>query len=196
MNDQRQDRERAADWARQMLADPTVVILDTETTGLGPDAEIVQIAVIDAAGITLLDTLVRPTRSIPPDATRVHGITDAMVAEAPTFAELAPLLYSLIGGRRVVIYNASYDMRLLRQTAVATKAGKWPGLTADCAMNAYSEWVGDWSEYHGNYRWQRLPGGDHSALGDARATLAVLRVMAATWPDVGVDAAQEAAHDD
>lgn len=178
MSDHTRDRERAAEWARTILADQNVVILDTETTGLDSDAEIVQVAVIDTAGAVLLDTLIRPTRPIPPDATGIHGITDAMVADAPTFAELAPLLYSLIAGRRLVIYNASYDMRLLRQTAVATKAAKWPALTADCAMNGYSEWVGEWNARYGNYRWQRLPGGDHSALGDCRATLAVLKQMA------------------
>jgi DNA polymerase-3 subunit epsilon len=46
-------------------------------------------------------------------------------------------------------------------------------------MHWYAQFVGDWNEYHGNYKWQRLPGGDHSALGDCRATLAVLKEMAA-----------------
>jgi DNA polymerase-3 subunit epsilon len=45
-------------------------------------------------------------------------------------------------------------------------------------MHWYSQWIGDWNDYHGNYKWQRLPGGDHSALGDCRATLAVLKQMA------------------
>lgn len=48
----------------------------------------------------------------------------------------------------------------------------------ECAMKLYATWWGDWSEYHGNYKWQRLPGGDHSALGDCRATLALLRRIA------------------
>jgi DNA polymerase-3 subunit epsilon len=46
-------------------------------------------------------------------------------------------------------------------------------------MRQYAAFVGEWNEYHGNYRWQRLPGGDHSALGDARATLSLLKRMAA-----------------
>jgi DNA polymerase III subunit epsilon len=49
----------------------------------------------------------------------------------------------------------------------------------ECAMLAYSDWIGNWNEYHGNNRWQRLPGGDHTALGDCRATLKVLRKIAA-----------------
>ncbi len=44
------------------------MILDTETTGLY-DAEIVELSIIDTAGNVLLDTLVRPTRPIPAEAT-------------------------------------------------------------------------------------------------------------------------------
>jgi DNA polymerase-3 subunit epsilon len=38
-------------------------------------------------------------------------------------------------------------------------------------------WVGE-PGWRGGFRWQKLPGGDHSAIGDARATLAVIRRMA------------------
>ena len=50
--------------------------------------------------------------------------------------------------------------------------------TWECAMHPYSQWVGDWNDYHGSYRWQRLPGGDHTAIGDCHATYAVLQRMA------------------
>ena len=46
-------------------------------------------------------------------------------------------------------------------------------------METYAEWVGEWSDYFGSYKWQPLPGGDHDAVGDAQAALAVLRRMAA-----------------
>lgn len=174
------DRRSAEQWARDLLAQTDFVILDTETTGLDNDAEIVQIAVIDHAGQVLLNTLVKPTYPIPPGATRIHGITDEQVKDAPTFVEIAAQVSTLLSGKRIVIYNAEYDARLLRQTAKAAGLSpSWAVLTADCAMLAYSQWIGDWSDYHGNYRFQRLPGGDHSALGDARATLAVIRRMAA-----------------
>jgi DNA polymerase-3 subunit epsilon len=52
-------------------------------------------------------------------------------------------------------------------------------VTVHCAMQWYAQYVGEWHDYWGNYRWQRLPGGDHSALGDARATLSLLKRMAA-----------------
>lgn len=176
------DREKAIAWARETLAMPNAVILDTETTGLDDEAEIVQLAIIDlhnacaCAGGVFLDTLIRPSQPIPSAATAIHGITDAMVADAPRMSDILPLLRSLLDHRTVLIYNAEYDTRLLSQSGVPNLAG-WP-TTFVCVMQWYSMYVGDWSEYYGNYKWQRLPGGDHSALGDCRATLAVLKRMA------------------
>jgi len=175
------DRDYASAWARRMLAQPDMLILDTETTGLHGIAEICQIAIVDGAGQVVIDTLVKPTRPIPRDASHIHGITDDKVKDAPTFADLAPQLREILSGATVVIYNAEFDTRLMEQSARAH------GLTYEvpifageyaCAMEMYSQWVGDWSSYHHSYRWQRLPGGDHSALGDARACLAVLKKMA------------------
>ena len=64
--------------------------LDTETTGLSPSRgdRIVELAVVDDAGCPVINTLVNPERDIPWDAVRIHGITDEMVAQAPTMEEL------------------------------------------------------------------------------------------------------------
>jgi len=175
------DRDQARQWAQQLLARGDFLVLDSETTGLGGDAEIVQIAIIDPQGRTLLDTLVRPVRPIPMDATHIHGITNERVADSPTFADIAPQLRTLLSGETVVIYNSDFDVRLMEQSAQAR------GLTYEIpifsgeyqdAMEEYSAWCGEWSQYRGNYRWQRLPGGDHTALGDARACLAIIKRMA------------------
>jgi DNA polymerase-3 subunit epsilon len=78
----------------------------------------------------------------------------------------------------VVIYNAEFDTRLLDQTCqrygldVLTDGG----IKFECAMLWYAQFVGDWSDYHGGYRWQPL-GGGHRALGDCQATLGVIREM-------------------
>ncbi|NJL65352.1 MAG: hypothetical protein HC903_30705 [Methylacidiphilales bacterium] len=52
------------------------------------------------------------------------------------------------------------------------------GGSIHCAMHYYSQYVGEWNDYHGNYKWQKLPGGDHSALGDCHATLKIIKQMA------------------
>jgi DNA polymerase-3 subunit epsilon len=173
----------AVDWARELLERDlnSWAILDTETTGLGDHAEVVQIGVIDDAGNVLLDNvLVKPVRPIPPDATAIHHITNEMVANAPAFPDALPLLRSALEGKLLVIYNAQYDLRLLAQSARARNIDLQLGIQGfTCAMLEYADWVGDWNDYHGNFRWQKLEGGDHSALGDCRATLDVIKRMAA-----------------
>lgn len=47
-----------------------------------------------------------------------------------------------------------------------------------CVKEQYAAYVGDWHDHYGNYRWYPLPGGDHTALGDCRATLALMQRMA------------------
>jgi DNA polymerase-3 subunit epsilon len=66
---------------------PNALILDTETTGLDGDAEVVELAVIDCAGSVPLDILVRPIGPIPVEAAAIHGITDAMLADTLTWSK-------------------------------------------------------------------------------------------------------------
>lgn len=203
----RQAREaRAAEvaelaaWARAALADPNVVILDTETTGLEDDARIVDIAVVAGAGVVLLDTLLNPGEPIPAEASDIHGITDEMVASAPTFAGIAGQLAAVLTGRRVIIYNKTYDVGILAFELRRLFADAGDGREAlvaawmaqagfEDAMEPYSDWVGEWNDYHGNYRWQRLNGG-HRALGDCLAVIECLRAMAR---DTGADEEEAAA---
>jgi DNA polymerase-3 subunit epsilon len=174
------DREKAAFWARSLLERIDWVILDTETTGLSSLDEIVQVAIIGADGGPLLDTLVKPTQPISPDATALHGISDADVGDAPLFPEVFARIQEIITGKTVVIYNAAFDLRLVRQS-LAKYQGSASGIEeeqAECAMLWYSAWVGEmWPE--GGYKWQKLIGGDHTALGDCRATYRVIEKMAA-----------------
>lgn len=174
-----------AEWAREALADPNVVILDTETTGLEDDARIVDIAVVTGSGEVLLDTLVNPGEPIPRESTDIHGITDAMVASAPPFAEIVAELADAIRGKRVLVYNLGYDLaRLEHEFGLigSAVAGAWLAVRKtwarwEDAMVPYSDWVGDWSEWHGNNRWQPLNGG-HRALGDCLAVIECLEAMA------------------
>lgn len=177
---------RAAAWLAS-----NALILDTETTGLDGDAEVIELAVIDCTGQALIDTLVRPCRPIPGEASAIHGITDQMVAAAPGWADVrGQLLDLLASGRHLVIYNASYDLRLIRQSD-ALHGLETPALAAHCAMLTYAEHWGDIDERRGGYRWQRLgnaaaqqgveiQGTAHRALADCLTTLGILRAMAGT----------------
>ena len=75
-------RRNASAWARNLLNIPAHhwIILDTETTGLDENAEVIQIGVTDGAGKVLMDnTPCKPLRPIPAEATAIHHITNEMV---------------------------------------------------------------------------------------------------------------------
>ncbi len=185
-------RLQAAEWARNILRqDP--LILDTETTGLEPYDEICQIAIIDADGKTLLDTLVKPTVRISYGAMGIHRITDAQVADAPTWSAIAPPIHEAISHRPLVIYNADFDLKLMSQSSFAVgSAYNWrnPQVASHCAMLQYAKFYGAWNDYRDDWAWQKLDvavaqqGLDvpdapaHSALGDCLRTLAIVRAMA------------------
>jgi DNA polymerase-3 subunit epsilon len=174
------DRRKSIEWSRALLAAPSQwVVLDTETTGLGLTDEVIQVAVVAPDGSALLDSLVRPASrgDIPAQASAIHHITIEMLIGAPTFAQLAPTLEAAVAGKRIVAYNAEYDRRLLRQTALLS-GGRAPQAPWECAMIAYSRFVGEWDSHKNDYRFQRLPSGDHSAAGDCRATLKLIEQMA------------------
>ena len=186
--------DAAVERTRAWIA-ANALILDTETTGLDDDAEVVELAVIDCAGTVLLDTLVRPSGPVPAEATAIHGITDAMLADAPTWSEIHDRFCDLVEGRQVVIYSREFDARVISQTA--RRYGLQPPQCFDlarddsavhCAMQAYAELHGEWSEEKGQYRWQKLSTAAqqqgvkvenaHRALGDCLMTLGVVRAMA------------------
>lgn len=181
-----EDRLAAAEWAYSLWKQK-FLILDTETTGLGSDAEICEIAITDQRGRLLFSSLVKPSVGIPDQAISIHGISNQMVQSAPRFAEIFPVLVGLLKGQTVLIYNAAYDLRILRYCCVAAQR-PWIDVEAfmksfipQCAMLPYSAYCGEWNDYHGNYKWQKLPGGDHSAAGDCKATAQIVRQMALTW---------------
>lgn len=181
-----EDKQAAAQWANKVL-DHGCVILDTETTGLHGDVEIVELAIIDHTGIVLLNTRVKalhPERSIESGAINIHGITAEDLENAPTFGELYPRIWHALHGKYLVVYNLDFDLDLIEAECRRWYCPAFALEDSHCAMLWYAKVCGDWSNYWRSYRWHPLPGGDHSALGDARATLEVLREMAASLEKV------------
>ena len=195
-------REAISRQARAWL-EANALILDTETTGLGDDAEVVELALVDCAGAVLLDTLVRPSGPVPAEAAAIHGITDAMLAEAPTWSAIHARFCDLVEGRQVVIYSREFDTRVISQTArrYGLPAPQGFDLVLDhgpihCAMQAYARFRGEWNAEKGQYRWQKLSAAAqqqgvtvtnaHRALGDCLMTLGVVRAMASTENAQGV----------
>jgi len=184
---QRKQRALVASWARERVSNPATVFLDTETTGLGPTAEIIDLAVVDLHGNVLIDTLIAPVSPIPPETTRVHGLVDADVVGAPAWLDVYPVLALLLRERPVVVYNADFDRRMVGYCCAAHgfvgEDGDW-----HCAMHQYAAWAGVQSSHkHARYRLHKLgdalasfdlPPGNHRALGDAMACRSLVLALA------------------
>lgn len=93
------------------------VVVDTETTGLSSTRDnIIELAAIkfeDWIPIAKFHTLINPKKHIPDDASAVNGITDEMVAEAPTFSQIIESLIDFVGKFSLVGHNLPFDLKFL-----------------------------------------------------------------------------------
>ena len=102
----------------------TYVVFDTETTGLDPRGgdEIVQLAAVRLMNGRRvqgeeLDMLVNPGRPIPPSSTKVHGVTDAMVAGAPGIETVGAKFHRYCENAVLVAHNAPFDLAFFHKHA-------------------------------------------------------------------------------
>ncbi|MGQ0603068.1 MAG: 3'-5' exonuclease [Anaerolineales bacterium] len=181
-------RQSATQIARAEL-ERYPVYLDTETTGLDEWDEIVDICVLDAEGHALLDSLVKPKCEISTAATAVHGLTNAMVANALAWPELWPQVEAVLAGQRVAVYNAAFDLKMMAHSHRA-HGMHWtfPESNFFCVMLLYAQFKGDWNPKRRAYRWHSLEEAGrqcriplpnaHRAREDAALARAVLHHMA------------------
>lgn len=97
--------------------DRTYIALDVETTGLeaGVD-EIIEVAAVKFCGDQVLETfqhLVKPRHSIPLKISRLTGITQADLADAPPFSQVAPDLVRFVRSYPIVGHSIGFDLRML-----------------------------------------------------------------------------------
>ena len=132
---------KANTWAHHLVQRDDWLVIDVETTGLGPQAEIVEVALVSGRGQTLLDVMVRPRTPSDPEATRVHGLSDEMLRQESSFEKVYRSLKDLLTGRTVVAFNAAFDAYALSNTCRMT--GLPPIYsTWECAMERYEQWRG------------------------------------------------------
>ena len=169
----------------RLLLDTTFVVLDLETTGGSPtNSKVTEIGAVKVKGgevIGEFQSFVNPETSIPPFISVLTGITDAMVATAPTIGEVFATLLEFIGSPNesvLVAHNAPFDLGFLKSAAETLKYS-WPkyevvdtakisryALTKDDVSNFK---LATLAKYFGAHT-----DPDHRALSDARATVDVL----------------------
>ena len=113
----------------------TFVVLDVETTGGSPaTASLTEVAAARYRGGELLgtyQTFVRPDERIPPFITALTGISDAMVADAPTSGEMLPSFLEFLGGAVLVGHNVRFDLSFLNHALESTGRPRLANATVD-----------------------------------------------------------------
>ena len=105
------------------------IFLDTETTGLNPESgdRIVEIGCIEMVNRRLTGATrhvyLNPERKGSEEATKIHGLTDAFLADKPRFAEVAEDLLGFLAGAEVIIHNAAFDIGFLNAELKRVKRG-------------------------------------------------------------------------
>ena len=95
------------------------IVLDTETTGLDPNAghRIVEIAAIELTNTVPtgrhFHKYANPERDMPEEAFNVHGLSEAFLRQHPTFEVIVDEFLAFIGDATLVIHNADFDMRFI-----------------------------------------------------------------------------------
>lgn len=159
------------------------LILDTETTGLSYDDELIEIGVIDLDGNTKFHTRIKPVKNKVSDrAYEVHGISNDMLINQPTFSDVFDDLINLIENKTLLIYNAPFDLRMLQQSCNEIELERLNGivLSSECVMRTMTT-------YFGYDRWCSLQDccwdlrleleQNHKALDDCMMVLEVIKAV-------------------
>lgn len=99
----------------------TPLYLHLASSKRGPRGEVVELAVLESDGSPLLEELVCPRGAIRPDMSAVHGITNELVRLAPPWAEIYPRVCLALLERRVVVYDRTACLGVLRHSTDLTR---------------------------------------------------------------------------
>lgn len=151
-----------------------IAVIDCETTGVFSSDRIVEIAIVtlDLNGrvVDSWDTLVQPHRDI--GASHIHGLTAEMLADAPTFADVAGDVAIRLHGACLAAHNLRFDTRMVggEFLRIGTEMAVLEGIDT---LTATGVRLAAACDTHGI-----AIHGEHSALGDATATATLLKMVA------------------
>lgn len=93
------------------------VVLDTETTGLYRNDEVIELSVLDELGHELYHSLFHPQKKMAREAIRITGMDNAYLKNQPYFKDEWETIKNVIGTRRILGHNIQYDYRIMLATA-------------------------------------------------------------------------------
>ena len=182
--DARPPVEALAASADARLADLSFAVFDLETTGLGPGRgdRIVSIGAVRVRGGRVIPedhftALVDPGRPIPLGATRIHGITDQMVAGQPPVEAVLPGFIAFVGESVPVAHVAAFDLAFLNPRLEGIGQPPIPRSSVLDTMLLACSLFPAWNGYNVEEIAAQLGVaviGRHTALGDALTTAHIL----------------------
>lgn len=164
------------------LKSPKRVVLDTETTGLTEQDELLQVSILDAdTGDVLFNSYVKPCFAVEwADAQAINGISPVKVQDAPYIFEVLVTLNAIFRNVEEVIgYSTDFDMGFLERAGVQFSGN----VICHDVKETFAVVNGEYDEYRGNFKWKKLTvcaetlgydwGEDvaHDSLADCKATL-------------------------
>ncbi len=193
-------QQLSLDELGEPLRTTTFVVVDLETTGgsAGGGDAITEVGAVKVCGGEVLgefQTLVNPEMAINPFVSVLTGITDSMVATAPSITTVVPSFLEFARGAVLVAHNAPFDVGFLK-SACLQLAIAWPGFAVvDTAVLARRVLTRDevpnckLATLAPFFHAATMP--THRALDDARATVDVLHGLIARLGNLGVHSLPE-----
>jgi DNA polymerase-3 subunit epsilon len=173
---------------------PAVAFVDLETTGTAAGADrVTEVAIVridEAARVDEWSTLVNPGCSIPPAIQALTGITNSMVTDAPTFAQIADEIAARIAGCVFVAHNARFDYGFLKHEF--GRLGRAFTAKVLCTVKLSRRLYPEAGRHHLDALIARhaLGAADrHRALGDARILWQFIQAIYREQPPATIDAA-------
>ena len=178
------------------MEEASIVVYDFESTGLDTDNDfIIEIGAEKLVNFEVVEEfsfLIKPPIEISEQITKLTGISNEMVADQPTIANVLPKFFDFISGSVLVAHNADYDFRLMR--AEASRLGydlEWPCF---CTLKMARELIHEIE----NRKLDTLAshygltfGSRHRSMGDVRVTSEILKKFLTeesddldTWADL------------
>jgi DNA polymerase III epsilon subunit family exonuclease len=187
------------DVEARLLGESDFVVVDLETTGAkAPPGRITEVGayrISQGRIVAEFQTLVNPEMLIPPFVIHLTGITDAMVKDAPVFAEVADGWLDFINDAVLVAHDAQFDVRFLNHELARIFPGQRMANPQLCTVTLSRRVVPGLVNYrlHTVAEHFSVPiHNRHRAAGDARATAEIFIHMLARLDQHGVRYLSEA----
>ena len=117
------------------------------------DDQIIEIAFCDSDRHVIIDTLIYTDRPSSPGAFKVHGIHPHELLGKPTFIDIQPAIVQLLKGRTLYAYNASLDIRMMRQSGHKLWMQQ---VDVKCLAKQFANFIGQYSPYFKSNRYFSL----------------------------------------